>query len=68
METKIGAKSMVLNEKTAVDHKENINASYNWDCKIGVFSMFFVVVNLALKLLNCCLDSDIPGGPLVLLL
>lgn len=24
METKIGAKSMVLNEKTAVDHKENI--------------------------------------------
>lgn len=24
---KIGAKSMVLNEKTAVDHKENINAS-----------------------------------------
>lgn len=27
METKIGAKSMVLNEKTAVDHKENINAS-----------------------------------------
>lgn len=24
---KVGAKSMVLNEKTAVDHKENINAS-----------------------------------------
>lgn len=68
---------MVLNEKTAVDHKENINAScmflYNLyqlaeTVKLGFFSMFFAVVNLALKLLNCCLDSDIPGGPLVLLL
>lgn len=27
MGKKIGAKSMVLNEKPAVDHRENINAS-----------------------------------------